>query len=112
VISTDWYADYIATAHKKGLLDGDNGNANPNDSLTREEMAKILVSAYEMKNDKINDTAQVLQDEAEVSDWAKLYVNKAMSAGIMNGVSDHLFAPKASALREQTIVAIYRIINN
>lgn len=43
------------------------------------------------------------------SDWAKTYVQKAISAELMNGVGNGIFAPQENALREQAIVVIYRM---
>ena len=113
VSAEDWYADYIATATKEGILQGDGTNANPNALITREEMAKILVETYERENGEIEvqaDTVEQFQDLAVSSGWAEGYVRKAIAAGLMNGISNELFAPLDNALREQAIVVVYRIM--
>ena len=112
VSAEDWYADYIATATKEGILQGDGTNANPNDLITREEMAKILVETYERENGEIEVTAEEgerFRDLVECSNWAEEYVCKAIAAELMNGMSEDRFAPLEHALREQAIVVIYRI---
>ncbi len=112
VSAEDWYADYMATAKKEGVLEGDGVGANPNGLITREEMAKILVETYEKEHGEIvapPDVGAWLQDSAASSDWAKIYIQKAISAGLMNGVGDGIFAPRENALREQAIVVIYRM---
>lgn len=112
VSADDWYADYMATAKKEGILEGDGAGANPGGLITREEMAKILVETYEKEHGEIAllpDAGAGMQDAAASSDWAKTYVQKAISAELMNGVGNGIFAPQENALREQAIVVIYRM---
>lgn len=112
VSTGDWYADYMATAKKEGILDGDGVGANPNGLITREEMAKILVETYEKEHGEIVVSSEheiKMQDSDAISDWAKPYIQKAVAAGLMKGVSNDMFAPQENALREQAIVVIYRI---
>ncbi len=112
VSADDWYADYMATAKKEGILEGNGAGANPNGLITREEMAKILVETYEKEHGEITvspDTGAWIQDAAEGSDWARTYIQKAIGAELMNGVGGGMFAPQENALREQAIVVIYRM---
>lgn len=114
ITANDWYADYMATAKKEGILDGDGTGANPNGLITREEMAKILVETYEKENGEIvlpPDVGVQMQDSGNNSEWANTYIQKAITAGLMKGVSDNTFAPRDNALREQAIVVVYRMKN-
>ena len=107
----DWYAPYFSAAGQAGMIEGTGGYANPDALITREEMAKILVSMYESKNGEIPlpEQPQSFLDEAVVSDWAKPYVKKAVAAGLMQGMDGGIFAPRDTALREQAIVVVYRL---
>ncbi len=112
VAADDWYADYMATAKNAGILEGDGVNADPNGLITREEMAKILVAVYEKEHGEIAIDSQVVsqfQDISSGSGWADISTQKAISAGLMNGVAETSFAPLEHALREQAIVVVYRI---
>ncbi|MEG2583736.1 MAG: S-layer homology domain-containing protein, partial [Oscillospiraceae bacterium] len=110
VVSGDWYADYLATAAKAGFIHGNEGMADPNGYLTREEMAKILVNAYENKNGTITEKKSDFSDYQDISEWARPFVNKATTVKLLNGMEDGTFLPKEKALREQAIVVIYRLI--
>ncbi len=113
IIGTEWYAGYIAAAWKLGILSGDGQFAFPNQYITREEMAKILVNMYELQYGKFETVEMettMFTDIEIASDWAKPYIFKAVEAGLMNGISDTVFAPHAIALREQSIVVIYRLL--
>lgn len=112
VAANDWYADYMATAKNAGILEGDGINADPNGLITREEMAKILVAVYEKEHGEIAIDSQVVsqfQDISSGSSWADISTQKAISAGLMNGISNTAFAPLEYALREQAIVVVYRM---
>lgn len=107
VKSEDWFAGYIATAYKKGLVNGADGNFRPNDTITREEMCKIIASAVEtqIELDEIS-----FSDNEQISSWAVDGVRKAYSLGIIKGMDDGSFAPKNNALREQAFVMLARLI--
>ena len=113
VSSGDWYADIFATAKQSGLVEGSDGNANPNALITREEMACMLVRAYQLKNgstDAVSSETAFI-DDAEISEWARASVAQAEQAGLLKGMEDGSFAPKEHTLREQAIVAVYRLLN-
>lgn len=110
----DWYADVLATVKAIGIMDGDtNGNVNPNTVLTREQMAKMAVSALaNIKNIKPETLAELtLSDEGDISSWAVEYVQASIDLGIMKGVSETTFAPKNTVPREQAMVLVYRLMN-
>ncbi|MBR2885638.1 MAG: S-layer homology domain-containing protein, partial [Clostridia bacterium] len=110
VTGGEWYASYLAAAKENGLLDGDGGRAMPNDVITREQMAKMLVSACEIQGKTADAEDVTYTDFAAVSDWAKEFVKKASALGILNGFEDGSFAPKGNVLREQAFVAVYRLV--
>ena len=108
----DWYASYMVTAQKNGLIEGSGGKAYLEQVITREEMAKILVNAYEIQTGKTPDAAEIgYEDAGQISSWAGEYVAQAVSLGLMNGISETVFAPQESAKREQAIVVVYRLLN-
>ena len=103
-----WYADILAAAKNNGILDGDDaGNANPDDYITREQMAKIAVQILGGDTDNANN--EEYTDSYLISDWAKKYVYAAQRLGIMQGMEDKSFAPKDMVPREQAMVLTYRI---
>ena len=49
--------------------------------------------------------------EVPISEWAKPYVAKAVTSGLMNGMDDGSFNPNGNALREHAFVVVFRILN-
>jgi len=108
VKSNDWYAQYIATAFENGLISGADGMFRPNDTITREEICKIISSAIEVEGELEElDFA----DKGEISPWAIDSVKIAFSLGIVNGMDNGSFAPKSNALREQAFVMLSRMLS-
>lgn len=107
----EWYAAYLASAKAYGLLEGSDGLACPNEEISREQMAKMLVAAYEIMHGTVeSETLLAFSDIGNISDWALDYVKKAIAAGLLNGMDDNNFNPLSSSLREQSIVAVYRLL--
>ncbi|MHB9145025.1 MAG: S8 family serine peptidase [Symbiobacteriia bacterium] len=105
-----WYYAYIETAARLGLLKGDSGKARPEASVTREEMAVMLVRAMSLESKAPQAATQILpySDAASVAAWAKGYVALARQLGLMQGVTQNAFEPQSSATRAQGAVVILR----
>lgn len=109
----EWYAGYSATAKAYGLMDGSEGFAFPENTITREEMTKMLTASYRYlyPEKEVPDGAEVYYaDDEDISDWAREYVKRASALGLLKGVGNEKFAPRADVLREQAFVAVYRLI--
>ena len=50
------------------------------------------------------------KDKEQISDWAKSHVERVVSFGIMNGVSEDTFDPKGTVTREQIAVIASNIV--
>ena len=107
VKSTDWYSGYIATAYKMGLVNGADGMFRPNDTITREEICKIIASAIDTETEPEDID---FEDNDKISKWAVESVKIASALGIVNGMDDGNFAPKNNALREQAFVMLARML--
>lgn len=107
----DWFYPYINAAYKANIVSGMGNEFKPNDNITREQMAVIIVRALGLKT-AISNT--VLKDSHLISDWARADVEVAIAHGLMVGNGDE-FGPKAIATREMaTVVAMraYEYIND
>lgn len=114
VQKTDWYANDIQAAIDYGYLPKEMyaGNVvNPTKLITREEMSAIAVSLYEKKTDKVVKTYGLdrFADVGEISEYAKVYVDKGITIRLIRGIDDTHFAPKANATRAQASVIIKRL---
>ena len=112
VTPDNWYADYMETAYRNGLIEGDGVNCYPERNVTREEITKILVCAFEQKYGQINaDIENTFTDSSFISSWAEVFINKAVAAELIKGMGNGEFCPRESAKREQAMVLIYRLMN-
>ncbi|RXZ83161.1 S-layer homology domain-containing protein [Paenibacillaceae bacterium] len=109
-----WYADAVKSAHAAGLITGlSNTKFGPDAVITREQMAALLVRAYEIKGNKINvrqEPLDAFKDREEISVWARDNVNKALAAKLMQGIGNELFDAKSPATRAQNAQAVYNLI--
>lgn len=109
VSADDWFAGIIQTCMDKGIMQGSDGMMRPNDPITREEMAKIIVSVSKEENSSVERVS--FTDSSSISEWANEYVNQAVSLGLLNGFEDGSFRPLDATLREQAMVVIYRLLH-
>ena len=101
----DWFADYIQTAMDKGII-SQADNFRPNDSITREETAKMITLMLGLKSEKQAE----FSDFGTLSDWAIEYVNAVYEAGIFKGDDNKNFNGKSSLTRAETATVIHRLL--
>lgn len=111
VTSDDWFAGFVQTAKNEGYVTGFDGLFRPDDFITREEIAKIIVSAYYKKTKKTLEVggAMYFNDIPEMSAWAYDYIAAATKEGFVNGVTELRFAPRQNATRAQAVVMLKRL---
>ncbi|SEN63961.1 Ig-like domain-containing protein [Paenibacillus sp. OV219] len=111
-------AAYIGAASKAGIVQGTtDGTFKPNNPVTREEMASMMVRAASSAGVQIvpqQTTAEVLKkftDRAKIGTWAQTDVAKAVEAGVINGMSNGAFGGKNNATRAEAAVMVKRLLN-
>ncbi|MBP3360922.1 MAG: S-layer homology domain-containing protein [Clostridia bacterium] len=103
-----WYAPYVYAAKAAGIANGDYKNCfNPNQYISREDMAVILFRAYGIESDY--DTLE-FADSGDISEYAGSAVAYFSRVGIINSMGNGLFAPKANATRAQAAKMIYETV--
>lgn len=104
-----WATDAITHLSKKGVLSGvGDGKFEPARNIKREEIAKILVEAFNLSdNGKAVEFGDVSKDA-----WHYNYVNVAYQHGIINGVDDTTFGTGSFVTREDAAVMIYRYLKS
>ena len=106
----DWYSGVIQSALNAGFISKDIA-FRPNDSITREEIAKIIVlSSGQEVFDGITGDITEYTDNNDISSWAVRYVKTANQLGLMSGMTDGSFAPKGMATRAQAAAVIERLL--
>ena len=96
----DWFYPYVNAAYKAGFIVGCDNKFNPNENITREQMAVIIAKALKLNAMKSNT---VFKDINLVSAWAKADVDTIYTLGLMVG-DNNKFNPKAFATREMAVV--------
>ena len=113
VSEDSWAYQYIASAVKSGIVEGNGENSfGMGESITREDMAAIVYRALN-KMGYIADeeyTQSVFSDAQEISGYANQAVNALNSAGIVSGMGNGEFRPKEYSNRAQAAVVIDRAL--
>ena len=108
---SSWAAPSIAAAVQAGYLQGyPDGTFRPGATITRLEMAAVLARAAGlMGNGTV--TATAFADDAEIPAWARDAVQTAADAGLVQGDTDHRFAPQRMASRADAVTVIMHLLD-
>ena len=103
-----WYYNDVMTASAMGAL-GNETSFRPNDNITREEIAVMLVRAlgYDELAKEFSDTYLPFNDVSS----NKGYISLAYDFGIVSGKTANSFDPYGTALREETAAMMMRYYN-
>ena len=111
VSSSDWYSNTVAAAYNAGLVSGTSATTfEPNATITREEMAVMLVKAYQkLTGSSVNAGKADYADENDFSAWASSYIDTATALKLVNG-SDGKFTPQSNLTRGEGATVILRLL--
>ena len=110
VSSSDWYYGYAAAAYAAGLAQGYDGNLNPEDYITRQDMAVLVYRFALYKGMKFDGTSLAFNDSSSIADYAAEAVGSLCGRGIINGTGGGIFAPNSNSTRAEAAAMIYRLI--
>lgn len=108
----EWYCDYIKTAYSVGIINGISENLFGTGSfMTREDAVVIIGRCMDLLKITANDVREYtgFSDEDEIADYAKESVVSLYKKGIINGIDEGIFAPKATVTRAQAAKMIYEL---
>jgi pullulanase len=115
VMATEAYSAYIATANRLGIVNGRSETIfAPNATITREEMAVMIIKALEVKAGKAisaNNYSSAFADANSVSNWAAPFVNAASELGLVKGRANGKFAPKGVMTRAESAQVVYMLLS-
>ena len=109
VKSSDWHADYINRCATAGIMLGDNGYANPDATITRQQAVVMLARALGIAPVK-NPDLRMYSDASQVSAYAVGYMAAMAEAGIVKGTSATTLSPYANITRAQAVTILDRAI--
>ena len=100
-----WCFDAIESFAGRGIVNGKDKNTfAPNESITREEFAKILVGAFGLRA----DSDPVSFNDVLPTDWYYEYVNILSSKQIIYGKGDRLFGVGEKISKQDMAVMVHR----
>ena len=101
------YAQAVQYVKEMGVMQGDDkGNFNPNNTVTRAEMATILCNITG-ETENLSKDGSVFTDVPE-NHWANPYVVKAAELGLVSGYGDGRYGPSDKLTYEQAITMVVR----
>jgi N-acetylmuramoyl-L-alanine amidase len=117
VSSGVWYAQVVATAAKVGIVEGyEDGTFRPNEEISREELAAMVVRAMEYTGSKreLTDARQkeLLKRYSDAGSivWGHEEMAIAIDAGIIEGLTSSTISPKSDATRAQSATMLNRML--
>lgn len=110
-------AAYIGAASKAGIVKGHtDGTFKPNDYVTREEMAAMIIRAAAVAGVQVELKSSVAsyftsyRDRARIANWAQDSLARTVEAGIITGLTTTTMGPKGNATRAQAAIIIKRML--
>jgi len=107
--STHWAYRYIADMVNMKVMDGYPDNKfRPNNTITRAEFAKIMVTASGIGAKKVNYSSF---SDVSVTNWASPFIEsvKDYMTGYRTANGQYIFNPSKPALREDITVALVKL---
>ncbi len=105
VANDSWYNEEISTLVQAGILKGyEDGTFRPDQSVTRAELAAILVRVQggsEAGSASFTDTN---------GHWAEGYISSAVTSGLVLGYEDGTFKPNRSITRAEAVTMFNRML--
>ncbi|MNI25218.1 Endo-1,4-beta-xylanase A precursor [compost metagenome] len=113
----DWFYNHVQMALKHKLVEGSSDNRfNPNDLITRQEMAAIvgraLAASGKLKMDF--EAAKILsafEDASGIADWARDYMAALVNANIIMGAADQQLQPLKEGTRAELATLLCRVLD-
>nr|WP_194950149.1 C40 family peptidase [Anoxybacillus flavithermus] len=106
VPSDHWAVGAVNALVKENIVDRNNKPFQPDEPLTREQLAMWFAEAWKLKRG-----ADVPFTDVKETDAAYDAIEKLVASGIANGYEDGTFRPKETVTRAQFAVFFYRAMN-
>ncbi|MGN0182974.1 MAG: S-layer homology domain-containing protein [Candidatus Ornithomonoglobus sp.] len=101
----DWAKESIDRLAANGIISGRGDNKfDPTSYVTREEFAKMLVSALDI----YEENAVCAFDDTDSDEWFYGYVASGVKAGLIQGFNERIFGTGANISREDMSLMLYR----
>jgi hypothetical protein len=99
-----WAQEAISTAASYSIVGGYSADTfGPDDLITREQMAVMVVKAAELAPATVELS---FTDSDSISEWAREAMTTAVASGIIGGYPDNTLRPKGNATRAEAATII------
>ena len=107
VSSVPWAVEYINTLAEKGIINGKSSDCfAPNDNLKREEMAKIIVLAFDIS---LGSDADMFAD-VDAASWYSAYVAALYENNISKGIGNGNFGVGYDITRQDAFTMLASVM--
>ena len=112
-VTDEWYATAVNWAASVGVVNGyEDGTFRPNQPITREQLAAILMNYVSYKGEDVSARASLdaYSDAENVSTWATDTMSWAVAEGYITGMTADTLQPQGSATRAQVAAILERFL--
>ena len=110
-VEGEWYATAVNWAASVGVVSGYEDNTfRPNDAITREQLAAILMNYAAYKGEDVSARADLDGYTDQPSAWAEETMSWAVAEGLISGVTNTELQPQGQATRAQVAAILQRFL--
>ena len=110
-VSDEWYATAVNWAANVGVVNGYEDNTfRPNQPITREQLAAILMNYSAYKGQDVSARADLDNYTDQPSAWATETMSWAVAEGLISGVTADQLQPQGNATRAQVAAILQRFL--
>ena len=111
-VNDEWYATAVNWAASVGVVSGYEDNTfRPNDAITREQLAAILMNYSAYKGEDVSARADLSAYTDQPSAWAEETMSWAVAEGLISGVTADTLQPQGAATRAQVAAILQRFLS-
>ena len=110
-VNDEWYATAVNWAANVGVVNGYEDNTfRPNQPITREQLAAILMNYANYKGQDVSNRADLTTYTDQPSTWAEETMSWAVAEGLISGVTNTELQPQGNATRAQVAAILQRFL--
>ena len=110
-VNDEWYATAVNWAANVGVVNGYEDNTfRPNQPITREQLAAILMNYASYKGEDVSARADLSNYTDQPSAWATETMQWAVAEGLIRGVTADQLQPQGNATRAQVAAILERFL--
>ena len=111
-VDDEWYATAVNWAANVGVVNGYEDNTfRPNQPITREQLAAILMNYAAYKGEDVSNRADLTSYTDQPSTWAQEAMQWAVAEGLISGVTADTLQPQGAATRAQVAAILQRFLS-